>query len=337
MTQIYSGAIDTRTAQQKKNDYTLLEIAGSTSVSFEERIPVFYTVRDQDGSGSCVAQTTAKMLEVWDFKNDNSFTVYSASPIYQSRSNKPQSGMIGVEALAHPIKNGTFLESEVPSQNMNDIQMDMEILDGVKQKVSPTNYVVVPSDFYSVAGQVKNTGAVMLWFKCSYSEWSKDVPEGLSNSTEVRHSVCAIDTIKFKNKEYIIIEDSWGTWQQTSDVPLHKGQRAITKEFFDKHCYFAGVYTTFVYEDTTKPVLFFTRPLSFGQVNTDVNKLQKMLQYEKFFPSNITPTNYFGAITAKALKNWQVAHNIMDFASETNMSKIRFGAKSIALANNLYK
>lgn len=331
----YTGIRDSRTKQEKFKDWHSLELAGTTPFSFEEREPLSYTTRSQDGSNSCVAQTVAKMVEVWDFKFDKEDTVYSATPIYQSRSNKPQGGMNAVEAFNSAIKN-TYLESEVPSQQMSDSQMDSETSDGTPQKVKPTNYLSHPIDFYKAASEINNVGAVMLWFKCAYEEWNKDVPTGLSNSEVVRHSVCGVDTIKWKDKEYIVIEDSWGKWEKNTDVPLKDGQRAITKEFFDKHCYFVGSFTEFTYGQTTKPKHTFIKYLKFGDIDPEVKWLQKILQYEEFFPSNQTPTDYFGSITANAFKKWLLKHGVTDYGNEIDIRRIRFYTKSLKLANSLY-
>lgn len=333
-THVYNGAFDDRT--DKSKDYRWEEVATSGIVDFPTRASVGYTPRNQDGSGSCVAQTTAKMLEVWDFKYDKTPTVYSATPIYRDRSNKPQTGMIGVEALDHPKKNGAYLELDIPSQNMNDTQMTNSTVKANFQIGKPTNYLVMPVNFYAVATEIDNSGAVMLWFKCSYEEWCKDVPSGNSSSEEVRHSVTGVDKISFKGVQYVIIEDSWGTWTNTSEIPLQAGQRAISKEFFDKHCYFAACYTSFSYKKETKPKHVWTQTMKYGQRSEDIKQLQNVLKYEKFFPSNIESTGFFGGMTAKALVRWQVDHDMFDFQNETNMKKVQAGRKTLVELNKIY-
>jgi len=333
----YNGVKDTRSKKEKLNDFSVLEIRAFGSVTFEEREPVGYTVRNQDGSGSCVAQTVAKMLEVWDLKDDKNTSVYSATPIYQARQVKAP-GMGYVDAFSFTINKGSFLESDYLSQNINDAVIDATKIDLTKAKPQrPTNYVTVPTDFYAVATEVKSSGAVMVWFKCSYQEWSQDIPQGDSDSEEVRHSVCAVDIISHKGVEYIIIEDSWGAWLKSSFVPLKEGQRAITKKFFDKHCFFAGDFVAFIYTGGDKPTFTFSKPVKFGERSSEVNKLQKFLVYTKDFPSNKGTTDYFGPITARALVKWQVRNNILDFANEKNLTKIRFGNLSIIEANKQLK
>lgn len=333
----YNGAFDDRTEEEKSKDHKLDEVFAFGSVVFQERAPVSYIVRNQDGSGSCVAQTDAKMLEVWDYKHDGVLTVYSATPTYQNRTTRPAPGMNFVDGLGYSKEKGTYLEADVPSQNMSDKQMDEYVVKAPVQGLRPTNYVVVADrTFHNVASVVQVYGAVMLWFKCSYEEWSQDVPTGLSDSEAVRHSVTAVDIIKFNGVEHIVIEDSWGTWLKKSDLPLKEGQRAITKEFFDKHCYFAGAYTYFEYEGGNKPKHVFNKYINYGETSAEVKSLQEVLKYEKFFPSNQECTGFFGGITAKALIKWQVSHGITDFQNEKDMRKVRVGKKTLDKLNELY-
>ena len=335
--EIYIGAVDNRPETEKKKDFNIEEVLALGMPTFEERQPVGYTPRNQDGSGSCVAQTAAKMLEVADFRNDKGLTPYSATPIYQSRSNKPAQGMIGIEALSFCKEFGTYLETEVQSQSLNDAMMDAIKFGLPTQPVKPTNYAVVDVKFDSVASYVQNYGAVMVWFKCDYGEWCRDIPDGLSDNESVRHSVCAVDIIKYEGKDYIIIEDSWGTWEKTSPIPLNPGQRAITKEFFNKHCYFAAVFTSFVFKvGEKKPKHTFTVSFEYGSLSKDVVALQDILKYEGFFPVNVSSTGKFLSITANALVKWQIKHGIPDFALEKNITKIRVGPKTRDALNKIY-
>lgn len=332
----YKGAFDQRTLQEKTKDFNLAEVKAYGSVIFEEREPVSYTVRNQDGSGSCVKQTASKMGEIWVKKKTGETKVLSATPGYKARTNAPQPGMNHVDGLGYDVKNGLFLESDIPSQNMNDSQMDSATFTLKPIKEKPTAYGKVPIDFYAVASEIDDSGACMVWFKCSYEEWNRDVPTGLSDSEAVRHSVTAVDKILHKGIEYIIIEDSWGTWKSASDLPLKAGQRAITKTFFDKHCYFAGAFTSFSFDGGIKPSWTWKKSMKYGQTSEDIAKLQEVLKYEKFFPSNQECTGYFGGITARALIKWQVKHGMNDFASEKDMRKVQAGIKTRTKLNELY-
>lgn len=333
----YLGAFDTRTVQEKTRDFNLAEVKAYGSVIFEEREPISYTTRNQDGSGSCVKQTASKMGEVWVKRKTGKTKVLSATPGYKARSNAPHPGMNHIDGLGYDVKNGLLLESDIPSQNMSDSQMDNATFTLKPITERPTAYGTVPTEFYAVASEIDDSGAVMLWFKCSYDEWSRDVPTGVSDSEAVRHSVCAVDKIKWNGIEYIIIEDSWGKWLKKSDLPLKDGQRAITKEFFDKHCYFAGAFTSFSFDGGVKPSWNWKKSMKYGQTSEDIRKFQEVLKYEKFFPSNQECTGFFGGITARATIKWQVARGMNDFANETDMRKVQAGPKTLAIINNIYK
>lgn len=55
----------------------------------------------------------------------------------------------------------------------------------------------------------------------------------------------------------------------------------------------------------------FTQTLRFGMSGTDVGMLQKTLKTEGFFPANISITSYFGPITQKAVKDFQVKNGLV--------------------------
>lgn len=334
----YNGAFDNRSEQEKSLDFKWSEVSTLGEVTLEERGSKYsYTQRFQDGSGSCVAQSTAKMLEVWDYKHDNTPTVYSATPIYQKRVNRPGAGMVGVDALGLASNGNVFLESDAPSQNMDDAGIDSVVYEsGKKLPEHPTNYLVMPISFDVVVQETRAVGATMVWFKSSQAEWFMDVPTGNSDSEAIRHSTVAVDALLWKGLEYIIIEDSYGRWDIKSDIPLKPGQRAISRAFFEKHCFFAAAFTAFHFEGGDKPKHFWSYPMKYGENSMDVKFLQNVLKYEKFFPSDQESTGFFGGITAKALIKWQVAHGLTDFQYETDMRKVRAGLKTIAILNSLY-
>ena len=71
--------------------------------------------------------------------------------------------------------------------------------------------------------------------------------------------------------------------------------------------------------------------------NTDVKNLQDILKYEGYMLNSIPSTGNFLALTAQALKKWQVGHDILDFQNETDLTQIRAGAKTLTALNNIYE
>src|SRR3990167_10850265 len=129
MTNFQSGAqIDVRSETEKSKDFKFNEIVAAVNpVNWVEKtqsdwrkFPIF----NQDGSGSCVAQTEAKELGVMRFLKDGIYVHFSATDIYQQRSNKPAGGMGAIDARSIVKNSGATLEVLAPSQAMTDGQMD---------------------------------------------------------------------------------------------------------------------------------------------------------------------------------------------------------------------
>jgi hypothetical protein len=181
-----SGAlIDERPFEEKEKDYLFKEMVASINpVNWVEKsfaewrvFPIF----NQDGSGSCVAQTLAKLLGILYWLKNQCYVHFSATHIYQRRANKPSVGMAGVNAFDIAAK-GVTLEELVPSQAMNDYQMDDIEIPEYKEEVGEIfkihNYVILPiKDIDTIASIIQTTGkGVMVWFYFKTDEWT-DVPK----------------------------------------------------------------------------------------------------------------------------------------------------------------
>lgn len=321
---LQTGAIlDDRNEVEKLKDYKFEEMVASTDrvnwknkeIKDWRKFPIF----DQNGSGSCVAQTGAKMLGINYFLKNNEYVHFSATDIYQRRFNKPSEGMHAVDALKI-LTQGVTLEALAPSQAMTDAQMDRYAIADYKKRVGDIfkaeNYVSLPiRDIETVASTIQKTGkGVMVWFYFTRAEWN-DFPEirdrslSLYGTSTLRHSVTAVDFCIYKGKKGIIIEDSWG------DTFGLKGQRFISEEFFNARNFFSGYVLDFKFEveETQKPRYNFTKNLSFSpffSVSQDVRALQDCLKYLGHFPVNIDSTGYFGSITRDAVKKFQSENKI---------------------------
>ena len=108
-----AALLDNRPAEEKEKDYTFEEIVASVNkVEWVEKprkewrkFPIF----NQDGSGSCVAQTEAKEMGIMRWLKDGIYVHFSAADIYQRRSNKPGGGMYGYNARKIVKDNGATL------------------------------------------------------------------------------------------------------------------------------------------------------------------------------------------------------------------------------------
>ena len=165
-------------------------------------------------------------------------------------------------------RQGVTLEELVPSQNMNDAQMDGVKIDDYKNKVGEIfkigNFIILPADIETVASTIQTTGkAVMVWFYFKYDEWTErpfiKYPELKSDEQGIgRHSLAAVDFTLFGGKKALIIEDSWGVNAGMG------GQRIIDEDFFKARCLFAAYPISFAFDENQtlnlKPKYIFAKP-----------------------------------------------------------------------------
>lgn len=353
-----SGAVvDTRPEEAKLKDFKFEELVAAVnpvtwiekSQSEWRKFPIF----NQDGSGSCVAQTLAKLLGILYWLKNGVYVHFSATHIYQQRINKPAGGMNGVDAFNIATK-GVTLEELVPSQNMNDSQMDGIVIPQYKKDVGAIfkipNYVSLPiKDIDTIASVIETTKkAVMVWFYFKRDEWT-DRPIilypnlDLNGSDTVRHSISAVDYTLVGGKKSLIIDDSWGTSFGIA------GQRTIDEDFFKARNWFAAYPIAFVFDDQSlpqpqpspiptpgKPKHTFVEVLLFGQTSEHVKVLQDILKYEGLYPTNVTSTGFYGAISARAILQWQKKHAVAPMAELDALAGRRCGNKTIAKLNSIY-
>ena len=350
---IYNGAPeDPRSEEAKGQDFSHEEVASASPVNWVEKPKEQwrkFPTRDQDGSSTCVAQACAKIEGVENAleEPDQPFIVFSARDIYERRANKPDDGMWGQDALNICSKFGATTEDRLPSQKMSDAQInapftrteeDLKIAD----KYRAGGYVAFKDiNIDAIADVILNKGkAVLLFIFAEWNEWV-DVPTIKNPNLErakapIRHGIAAVDAFLYKGEKSLLIDDSWGKFYGL------EGQRILTESWIKERVYFAGYLLDLSNKRDEsipvppKPKYNFTRPLSFGVTGPDVVNLQNMLKFEELFPQKIASTGKYLEQTAKGVKQWQIKHGIMDFANEKDVRKVRFGEKSIKLANQLY-
>lgn len=341
--------IDTRSKSEKVKDYEFKEIVASANpVNWVEKpqsewrkFPIF----NQDGSGSCVAQTLAKLLGVLYWLKNNTYVHFSATHIYQRRPNKPQSGMGGVDAF-NIARTGVTLEDLTPSQSMTDAQMDAVTIADYKQKVGEIfkigNFIVLPvKDIEAIASVIQTTGkAVMIWFYFKIDEWTSQpavkYPDlDILATDTVRHSISGVDAALVGGKKAIIVDDSWGTAYGVA------GQRVIDEDFFKARNWFAAYPMNFAFEAgaVTKPKYTFSFELVAGSATNivaDVKALQDCLKFEGFFPTNTDSTGYFGSVTAKGVLAFQKKYQVASDAELDQLQGRIVGLKTRNKLNELY-
>lgn len=305
-----SGArFDERTPEEKANDFTFEEIVASANpVIWTEKTPTSwrkFPIFNQDGSGSCVAQTEAKELGIMRWLKDGTYVHFSATDIYQRRSNRHSTGMGAVDARSI-AKAGVTLEVLAPSQNLTDSQMDGVVVEDYKRQIgavfSVPNYVEAPAkDIETIASIIQTTKkGVMVWFYFELPEWTEkpvvmNQTLSASSPSALRHSVTAVDFTLYQGKKALIIEDSWGTSFGMA------GQRIITEDFFKVRNFFAGYLVNFKFDGGG------LKPTYDGTIIS----LQKCLRFEGFFPSNVDFIEKFGPVTKAGVVKFQKKYGIM--------------------------
>jgi len=333
---------DNRPQSEKDKDYKAEEVFAAVP-------PVFrvvndgewakYQVRAQDGSGSCVANTIAKMFEVM-YKLKSGISIkFSHAPIYINRVNKPNTGMVGTDALDLAIKIGTCKEIEMPSENKNDQELDAMTLpdnyDTLNKLVHPRNRLVCPVDFDYVASMVNKLGCAMVWVDTSYSAWCKDIPTAGGKGGGVRHSITAVDAVNLNGTDYLVIEDSWGKFGGKYG---QNGQRLISRSMWADGFYFAAVLTDFEYSSNDKASFDkFEKVMTYGTKQPEVVRLQDFLKTQGLMPSNLDSTGYYGEITRKAVYLFQVKNGVDSLDILNSINGKRVGVKTLAKINEIIK
>lgn len=339
----FTGAlIDTRTSREKAKDYLFKEtVASAVEVKWEERDPRQFPIRNQNGSGSCVAFSAAKMLGVLQHANKGGrFVDFSPAYLYQRRANRnigDGQGMWGHDAWTVLRTDGITLDPLMPSDDLTEAQINAvreeQVYRDVARLFRIDNYVTYTpaQDFDAIAGTIQKTGkGVMVWFMFNSNEWST-MPTLKTDKPALHHSVCAVDAVVYKGNECLVIDDSWGT------IYGRNGQRFITREFFEARNTYASYPISFkTGGDVDKPKYSFKALMRVGQTSSDIKVLQDILKFEGLMPTNIQSTGYYGEITRKAVLEYQRKHKVASVAEVEDLRGTIAGTKTIIHLNNNY-
>jgi hypothetical protein len=364
-----TGALlDTRTDAEKETDIQAAEVyATAAAVNWAYKpqsawraFPVF----DQGAGEDCVANTTAKILGVLRFLKDGMFIKFSAGYVYRQRSNYPQAGMIGADAFAIGA-NGVTLDSIVPSTQLTEQSLNSltwpEYADEIAKvfKFSSGNPVVLATgDIDAVASVIQQTGKpVMVWYFFTAAEWSAFAPT-VANSMQINdaqslhHSVTAVDFVLDANgNKTLIIEDSAhfgglavrqisAAWHAARNFyaayPMNL-QSVQTMSVGTLPKYTFAKQLVFIPWDSTSNAPSNTT-LNAAQLS-DVQALQQILQVmtntkgETYFPTNVSCTGYYGALTAAAVYEWQTDNQVAPQSTLDGLQGKSFGQLSYTVMN----
>lgn len=339
----YSGIVeDPRSKKEKAKDWKAEELAGSLVVNWKEKKKwKTYTERNQKSTNSCVAQSLSKMLEVLNKIEENKTVVFSATPIYEKRANKPSEGMWLQNALQIAKDHGTTTENRIKSQMLkSDSEMTKEFLkwspedEEIAKIYGVEAYAEVQIDMDVIAGHIEAGRPVLLFIYADINEYTEfptiKNSSLLRENAPIRHAITAVDYGLIKGKKYLKIEDS-----------AHF--KNVSERYFDE-AFLSRVYGCAVLFDRDNSVLpdwkkmkyTFTKPLALGEKGKDIVALQDILKLEGFFPVATESTGYYGEITRQAVEKFQQYYQVASLMELVFVKGKRVGEKTLAKLNELY-
>ncbi len=335
----FLGALDdVRLPEEKEKDFRHEELASIAPIEWKEKPQEQwrkFPIRNQNGSGSCVANSKVKELGILNFNEEQEFITLSARDIYTRRVNQATAGMAGQDANQIVIKNGATLESLMPSEGLNEALMNNSIDRKPSKEVigmvfRPKNWIALPFDFDAIANILSKGIPVNLFFKFDIAEWNQQVPTiNPDSKLSSHHSIVAVDYFLYNNKKAFLIEDSWSI---NSGI---EGRRILTEDWIPRiswASYFVDLsnYDLIKKEEIVKPQYQFNQDLKVGDKNDDVKALQNCLKWEDLFPKTQESTGCFYGLTLKAVKDFQKKYNIEPISGFV-------GEKTRAKLNELFK
>lgn len=330
-----SGVLpDDRPQKEKQKDYLVEEVLATAAplnwITWEEwkdkpeniKMLNDIEVNNQLNVASCAAQSGSLALAINNYIEDGLFYKFSAKPIYARRRNKPNAGMYMDNLGDICIKNGTLFESLYPSPNDTDINMSnlegfISAFEGVAKLLKAENYFwLYNTKNIDNFAQILALGKpVVICVVYGDGEFDEICPEIKATSVKYGHAIVGFPFgfFLYKGKKAILIQNSWGN-------RYYGGRQILTEDWFTQgrilpSIWFEDLNNLAVFNnDIAKPHYEFTNNLYYGMNNSEVAMLQRCLGYEKdddgyMFPLYQSPTGYFGGLTLKAVKRFQVKYS----------------------------
>ncbi len=305
--ELFTGVLDDPRKDKKvKEGWNIDEVlALSAPVSWQRKEPVKYPIWNQAQSSACVAFSKAKQVAIASFKKTGAWIDFSPSFIYQKRSNRPTLGMNIANANSIVHHQGTTLEAYMPSQDMNESQIhavpSTKLGDNIAQAVAGAivSYVYIPIDIERIAQTLESGKPVSLLIYAQVNEYNEVPTVKTKNlqyaNAQIRHQVTATDYfIHPTHGKVLWIDDSWGVTHGIG------GNRMITEDFLKQRCILADAIDIFDFNSgKDKP-----------SYDGSVVSLQDCLKHYGTFPLNVNSTGFLGAITYKAVREFQVKENL---------------------------
>lgn len=348
MENTFTGVVDDpRSLLDQEQNWSHEELFGQGGFSWaeipENAWPV-YPIRNQNGSGKCGPFSGVFALGRNEEIENGKFVLLDTDYPYSLRANTGP-GMWMDNLFSILCNQASFPDPNLLSDNNTDVQSAARaktFTDAQKQdalKYRGKSWVYIPDrNIDSIAQAIAMGYTPIYLMRCNIKEWTAEPfvdPTVTEAEYNVNHFIPNYVATLWKGNESTVVNDSWGSSYGRN------GRRILSKDFIAKRVFQVGYVIDLKNEDIGKPNHNFYKILNYGDTGPEVVAWQSVLQYEKFLPTHTMagaplPLGSFLSMTAQATRKWQMAHGLMDFATEPDIKKIRVGEKSILEANKIY-
>lgn len=321
-----------------------------TTLNFKE------PTKNQGSSGSCGGQAVSYLGGTYSVIQTGTFNEKSAKFTYAPVAYPDGGGSVGRDLVNRTVNSGWGQEALTPSYNNG--QPPTEAFMARVSDITPAaslaalsdkalSYSSVAVDIDSVAQALVASDGLFIGVKGSNNGTWLSVnpqPPAVNEPTPWGHwlKVGKARISPTTGLKEIGVHNSWGD-AGVGDA----GWQWLDENYFARVLSSVGgrpgpvIFEAWAIKYNPTPVqegfhYTFSKELDFGQTDPDIQALQTGLQTLGYFPSTVTPTQYFGTITQTAVQKFQKAEGIASSGTPNTTGYGRVGPKTIAVLNKLF-
>lgn len=336
----YVDKVDHRDYQWKEIGFGLLPYDWTKTFDIEILLGKKLPVKNQGQSSSCGGQAWASYASVLESLDDKTFEERSAKYIY-AQTHVPGGGTYGRDNASLFINQGVsqevFLTSyengQPPSEDFMIRSQDITTANRIDAALDKSiSYANVTCDIDTIAQALTaNKGLILGVTGSNNGTWLSSNPQPPIGGTDMwNHWVYAGKIRMVNGIKQIGFLNSWGT------SVGENGWQWLSQPYFPTWIFQVW---THVFNPNPIPVTFhyhFIKTMKYGDNNMDVKMLQTALQVDGEFPSTVSPTLFYGNITAKAVLDFQLKYKLADTAYLVSLGGKSAGPLTIAKLNSLF-
>ena len=267
--------------------------------------------RDQKQSSSCVSQAWAYYSEVLDYLESKQWMRQSARFIY-SQIYLPNGGAYirsGGQVLTDQGEVPEVIVPDKPTEagmrDKSDVTVYDKTIAKTLLKASYASFEVQTIDYLASIIQAHHGFVSGVRDNFKHSNWRGEIVK-MGDKANNGHCLYFGKFKYIAGKKYLGFKNSWGNigdkgWQWLGEEWIKAGRFFNPKTIVDL--------PNDVERPKEKPNYYFINNLKVGMKNMEVKALQERLRYEGTF-NYPTATGYFGGITLRAVKAYQIIHKI---------------------------